>query len=132
MKHLLVPIDGSERSIKSVIAIKDIFSPSNADITLITVREDIDSRSSVILDQMTTETLPMLDSVGRLLPEYTVKKVVDFGIAGSTILNYAKNNDIDMIVITKQTHKGLSVFIGSVAVHVVKYAKCPVIVLPDE
>jgi nucleotide-binding universal stress UspA family protein len=37
-----------------------------------------------------------------------------------------------MIVITKQTHKGLSVFIGSVAVHVVKYAKCPVIVLPDE
>jgi nucleotide-binding universal stress UspA family protein len=132
MKHLLVPIDGSDRSIRSVTAIKDIFSPSNADITLITVREDIDSRSSVILEQMTRETLPMLDSVAEQLPEYAVNKVVDFGIAGNTILKYAKNNAIDVIVITKQTHKGLSVFIGSVAVHVVKYAKCPVIVLPDK
>jgi nucleotide-binding universal stress UspA family protein len=102
MKHLLVPIDGSERSIKSVIAIKDIFSPSNADITLITVREDIDSRSSVILDQMTTETLPMLDSVGRLLPNTPSKRlwtlvspVAPYSITQKQRHRYDRHNETD-------------------------------------
>ena len=131
MKHLLVPIDGSDRSMQSVTAIKCIFSPQQADITLITVREDLDSSSTVILDKMARETMPILDAVAGILPEYTVSKVVEFGIAGNAILKYAKQHRMDMIVITKHTHSAKSIFLGSVAVHLVKYAPCPVIVLPE-
>lgn len=132
MKHLLIPIDGSEKSIQAVTAIKQIFPPSHADITLLTIREDIDSNSTLILNQMTKDTMPMLDKVAAMIPEYNVKKAVDFGIAGSTILRYAKQHNIDIIIITKRTHSALSIFLGSVAVHLVKYAHCPVIVLPED
>ncbi|SDN66299.1 universal stress protein [Acetanaerobacterium elongatum] len=131
MKHLLIPIDGSECSIQAVTAIKQIFPPSHADVTLLTVREDVDSNSTVILNQMIKDTMPVLDKAASLLLEYNVNKVVDFGIAGNTILRYAKQHNIDIIIITKRTHSALSVFLGSVAVHLVKYGHCPVIVLPE-
>jgi nucleotide-binding universal stress UspA family protein len=131
MKRLLVPIDGSERSITSVEAIKSIFQPNQVKITLLTVREDFDSTSALILEGMKKETMPILDKVADQLSDYEVEKTVEIGIAGSVILRYAMHHKIDMIVITKHTHKALSVFLGSVAVHVVKYAHCPVIVLPE-
>lgn len=40
MKHLLLPIDGSERSIQSVELVKDLFLPEQVDVTLITVSEN--------------------------------------------------------------------------------------------
>lgn len=131
MKHLLVPIDGSKRSITSVEAIKSIFQPNQAKVTLLTVREDFDSTSAMVLEGMKKESMPVLDKVAQQLCDYEVEKVVEIGIAASVILRYAMHHDIDMIVITKHTHKALSVFLGSVAVHVVKYAHCPVIVLPE-
>ena len=45
MKKLLIPIDGSDRSIEAVDAIKTIYRPDRVEITLLTVREDVDTTS---------------------------------------------------------------------------------------
>lgn len=131
MKHLLIPIDGSERSIKSVKAIEQLFPPARVDVTLLTVREDVDSASRGILEQMERESMPLLEKAAAQIPEYSVNKVVEFGIPGHVILQYAKQHSIDIIVIAKRTSNVLSALLGSVATHLVKYAHCPVIVLPE-
>lgn len=131
MKHILIPIDGSERSIEAVRAIEDIFPPERADVTLLIVREDVDSRLNIILDEMTSQSMPLLDKAAALIPHYIVQKAVEFGIPGNVILKYAKQHNIDAIMITKRTNTALSILMGSVATHLVKYAHCPVIVLPE-
>lgn len=132
MKHILIPIDGSARSIEAVQAIEDFFPPERADVTLLMVREDADSRLKVVLDEMTSQSMPLLDKAAALIPRYTIQKVVEFGIPGSVILKYAKQYNTDAIIITKRTNTALSILMGSVATHLVKYAHCPVIVLPEE
>ena len=131
MKHILIPIDGSTRSIEAVQAIDDFYPPERADVTLLIVREDADSRIKVILDEMTSQSMPLLDKAAALIPRYMVQKVVEFGIPGREILQYVKQHDIDAIMITKRTNTALSILMGSVATHLVKYAHCPVIVLPE-
>jgi nucleotide-binding universal stress UspA family protein len=66
------------------------------------------------------------------LPRYQVNKAVEYGMPGNVILRYAKEHRMDAIMITKRTTTPLSIFMGSVATHLVKYAHCPVIVLPEE
>lgn len=132
MKHLLIPIDGSDRSIEAVDAIKSIYTPDKVRITLITVREDVDTTSQVFFTKMEAESMKVLDKAEKKLPGYEVHKIVKFGVAGNTIIKYAKQNDVDIIAVVKRTHKGISTFIGSVSVHLIKYAHCPVVVLPEE
>lgn len=132
MKHLLIPMDGSARSMQAVKAMARIFPPDRVDVTLLTVREDVDSSSRTILDQMAEETMPLLNQAAALIPQYTVHKAVEFGIPGSIILRYAKQHAIDIIIIAKRSNTALSILLGSVATHLVKYAHCPVIVLPED
>jgi nucleotide-binding universal stress UspA family protein len=131
MRNLLVPVDGSDRSIEAIETIRELYSPERVNITLILVREDIDSNSSAVLKKMERDTMPVLDRIEALMPEYNVNKVVRFGIAGNEIIKYARESDTEMIVITKRTHTAASMFLGSVAIYLVKYSHLPVIVLPE-
>ncbi len=132
MKQILVPIDGGAQSDAAVKALADLFPPERANVTLLFVREDIDSTTSVILDQMARQTMPQLDAVAAQIPQYTVEKVVDFGIPGHTILRYAREHEMDLILITRCSNSSFPHFMGSVATHLVKHAHCPVIVVPVE
>jgi Universal stress protein UspA and related nucleotide-binding proteins len=116
MRNLLVPVDGSDRSIEAIETIRELYSPERVNITLILVREDIDSNSSAVLKKMERDTMPVLDRIAALMPEYNVNKVVRFGIAGNEIIKYARESDTEMIVITKRTHTAASMFLGSVAI----------------
>lgn len=133
MKHLLIPIDGSDRSIQSIELVKGLFSTGQVDVTLITVCEEFDSiRSEYEMEEARNELMPMLDGIADMLPGFRVTKHVSFGRAGNSILEYAEENGTDIIVVTKSAHPGLSIFIGSVAVYLVKYAKCVVIIAPEK
>jgi len=132
MRHLLIPIDGRDRSIEAIEAVKTVFAPDRYEVTLLSVREDVDTTSKVLLDKMYDETMEMLQAVKSSMPEYKVHADVEFGIAGNAIIKYAKNNDVDLIVVVRRTHKAMSAFLGSVTVHITKYAHCPVVVLPEE
>ena len=131
MKQILLPIDGSKRSIKSIDLVKTLYKPEQVDISIILVREDDGIRSEADYNQMKEDTMPFLNEVAGNLEGYNVKKYVRAGDAGEEILKFAESDDTDIIIMTKSTRKGWTQMIGSVTTHVVKYAKCIVMIIPE-
>ena len=133
MKKILLPVDGSERSRQTVELVKSLYGFDTVEITVVIVREDLEAmRSTYDLNAAKEEVKPFLDEILTQLEGYSVTERVLFGRAGEEILNYAHENDIDIIIMTKSTRSGLSRIIGSVAMHVVKYAKCIVMIVPEK
>jgi len=133
-KKILVPIDGTERSIQSLNFIKGLFPKDSLDIILMNVKE------LVLINGMSiAEELKIAEQVGEeilnnaeeALEGYSVEKYFTFGYAGDEIVKKAKEEKIDVIVMTKSTKKGLTRMIGSVTVSVVKHAKCIVMIVPE-
>lgn len=132
MKKILLPIDGSERSMKSIELVKNLYGPESVEITLIMVCENLDAIiSEPELEAARAEAMPVLYKAAHQLKDYAVEKHVIFGKAGEEILNYAEKMKIDMIVMTKSTRTGWLSKIGSVTTHVVKYAQCIVVIVPE-
>lgn len=133
MKKILLPVDGSERSRQAVELVKTLYGFDAVEITVVIVREDLEvMRSAYDLNVAKEEVKPFLDEILTQLEGYSVTERVLFGRAGEEILNYAHENDIDIIIMTKSTRSGWSRIIGSVAMHVVKYAKCIVMIVPEK
>lgn len=133
-KKILVPIDGTERSIQSLNFIKGLFPKDSLDIILMNVKE------LVLIDGMSiAEELKVAEQVGgeildnaeETMEGYSVEKYFAFGYAGDEIVKKANEDKIDVIVMTKSTKKGLTRMIGSVTVSVVKHAKCIVMIVPE-
>lgn len=61
MRKILLPIDGSERSMKAIEWVETQFSPNDVDITILIVREDLnDMRSMDEYEQAKLESQPIL------------------------------------------------------------------------
>lgn len=132
MRNILIPIDGTERSMKAVDLAKSLYTPENVNIVLLMVREDIGAMySEKEMEKAKAELKSTLDAVAAQLEGYSVKKEVVIGRAGDEILECAEQNNTDIIIMTKSTKNGWSQMIGSVATHVVKYAKCIVMIVPE-
>lgn len=132
MRRVLLPIDGTARSLKAVDLIKSLYTPEDVSIVLLMVREDTETMySEEELQKSKAQLKSTLDAVAGQLPGYPVRKQVVFGRAGDQILECAEQDEIDIIVMTKSTKTGLSQKIGSVAAYVVKYAKCIVMIVPE-
>ncbi len=132
MRNILIPIDGTERSMKAVDLAKSLYTPESVNIVLLMVREDIGTMySETEMEKAKAELKSTLDAVAAQLAGYSVKKEVVVGRAGDEILECADQNNTDIIVMTKSTKSGWSQMIGSVATHVVKYAKCIVMIVPE-
>ena len=66
--------------------------------------------------------------------DINVKKIIERGIAPApVILEYARENDIDLIVMGTHGHRGIGhFFLGSVAEEVVQFAKCSVLTVKEK
>lgn len=132
MKKILLPIDGSSRSIKSIDLVKALYKEDQVDISIVMVREDFEQiRSERDYEHLKEETMPLLDKAAEKLDGYKLAKYVRAGYAGEEILKFAEAENIDIIIMTKSTRKGWTQMIGSVTTHVVKYAKCIVMIIPE-
>lgn len=132
MRKILLPIDGSERSKKAIEWVKSRYSPTDVEITILIVREDVDDMwSQDEYEQAKLESQAMLQKNASVLSNFTVNMQFRFGRSGEEIVAFSKQNDIDTIVMTKSTKSGLLRFIGSVTTHVVKYADCVVVIVPE-
>lgn len=132
MKHILLPVDGSIRSIKSVDLAKSLFKPDEVHIYIIMVREDFDGiRSGTDFEELKKEAMPQLEEIAQRLDGFDVSKHVRVGHAGDEILKFSEAENVDTIIMTKSTRKGWTQMIGSVTTHVVKYAKCIVMIIPE-
>ena len=133
-RKVLIPIDGTERSMHSLDFVKEIFPNDSVEIVIMNVKE------LVLINGMSiAEELKIAEQVGEeilnnaeeALEGYSVEKYFTFGYAGDEIVKKAKEEKIDVIVMTKSTKKGLTRMIGSVTVSVVKHAKCIVMIVPE-
>lgn len=133
MRNLLIPIDGTERSMKAIDLVKSLYHTCDVKIILLMVREDVERMySEKELEKSRSLLESTLDAVADQLKGYNVKKEVVFGHAGEAILTCAGQNNIDIIVMTKSTRTGWFQRIGSVTEYVVKYAKCIVMIVPED
>ena len=132
MKKILIPLDGTERSIHSISLVKQLYDANSIDIILMYVKEDAKlfiepSDFELAEKEMQVKLAPAV----RELDGYKVACEVGFVEPGKEILKSAKINKTDIIVMTKSTKKGLTRIIGSVTNYVVRHASCVVMIVPE-
>jgi len=67
-----------------------------------------------------------------ILRGVTVEGVIELGVPAQAICDYARNQEVDLIVTATHGSTGLThILVGSTAEHVVRYAHCPVLVMPS-
>ena len=133
-RKVLVPIDGTERSKHSLEFIKSIFPSDKVELIIMNVKELVFINGMIISDELTAAKEMgdrILNEALKEVPEYKSETYFTIGYPGDEIVKKAKEDDIDIIVMTKSTRKGLTRMIGSVTVNVVKHAKCSVMIVPE-
>lgn len=145
-KKILCPVDFSKNSREALqYATQMLCSDNDASLYLIHI---VDSRvfdyggpiyeqeifvTKIGIDQSTRELLEkkLLAEVPKELHK-RVTIIVSFGVPFFEIINTAKDNAIDLIVIGTHGRTGLAhMLIGSVAEKVVRNAPCPVLTIKD-
>lgn len=132
MKKILIPLDGSERSLHSIDLVKELYQPDDIELILMYVKEDaqlfIDERSFADAEK---EMQEIVCPVAQKLEGYKISCEVGFVDPGKEIVKCATMHDIDIIIMTKSTKKGLTRMIGSVTTYVVKHTPCIVMIVPE-
>ena len=73
----------------------------------------------------------ILDKAAERMQGYSISTYFTFGYAGDEILKKAKEDKTNVIIMTKSTKSALIRMIGSTTSHVVKGAKCVVMIVPE-
>ena len=144
-KRILVPLDGSALAEVALADAVTIAHLSGAELVLLHVMpplEDFfapDVVHPMFVDQKWESqkrlALDYLNSVCKRLGNDTtvIRKVVEIGPAAETIIDYAHENAIDLIVMSSHGRSGLARWAyGSVADRVVRYSPCPVLLVRQE
>lgn len=132
-KNILIPIvfdheEGIEKSFAAARLLAD-------DTAKITVMHVVETVPGYVRGQIPEETLKQRhDEMQKALADYAAKLdgaaplLVD-GHTGQQIVNFAKENDIDCIVISSHTPSLEKFFLGSTANRVVNHTGCTVVVI---
>lgn len=135
MKKILIPIDGTERSEKSIEFVLKIFPKESVDITLMNVKELVLTNTYVFdgdeVKNAENRAKHLLETTKEKLEGYRVDTFFSFGNAGRDIIEKSIVDKYDAIVMTKSTKKNFIDSIGSVTNYVVKKSKCTVIIVPE-
>lgn len=132
MKKILIPLDGTERSMHSIDLVKNLYSKDEVEITLLYIKENV--RSMIMEEDLAAAEKDMYGVTAPAVKELVGYKLnCEFGLIdpGTEIIKRATMNNIDIIVMTKSTKKGLTRMIGSVTSYVVKNAPCVVMIVPE-
>jgi nucleotide-binding universal stress UspA family protein len=134
-KKVLVPLDGTERSMHSLDWLKKIFKEDEVAVTLMNVEEIVIANDMVVtndeIKRVQLESDNILNKAKKKIEGYETEKYCAFGYAADEILSKAKSDNYDAIVMTKSTKKGLARMIGSVTNKVVRNAQTIVIIVPQ-
>ncbi|MFZ1387836.1 MAG: universal stress protein [Thiolinea sp.] len=142
-KNILVPVDFSPVSQRSINRAQEIAAQYQAQLTLLHIVEDIPLGVAAFGDvgavYMSPDTQDVVkEAAQKQLTELAQEmqlgteiklKVID-GYANTSINDYAEDHHIDLIVIGHSAKSGfLGMLMGSTAETVAKHAKCDVLVM---
>jgi nucleotide-binding universal stress UspA family protein len=134
MKKVLLPVDGSKRSLRTVEVVKRMCPPDQCEITIAKViGAQLYMNSMDEIKHNADKARPELEAVAEMLPGYQVKTQVLLGSApGVEIVEYAKEMEADLIIMTRSSRGPLRK-LGSVAAYIVKHASfLDLIVMKEE
>lgn len=132
MKKILIPLDGTERSMHSIDLVKNLYNKDEVEITLLYIKEDV--KNMIMEEDLIAAEKDMQRMTAPAVKELIGYKLTcEFGLIdpGSEIVKRAIMNSIDIIIMTKSTKKGLTRMIGSVTSYVVRNAPCIVMIVPE-
>jgi nucleotide-binding universal stress UspA family protein len=144
-QKILVPLDGSSLSETSLSHVINLVKGSKAPkIILIRAREPMDSGvrqrlsedlAGKLEEAYDDETREYLDSIARYLKDngLTAETSAIVGPAAEGILDYARDNDVELIVMSSHGRTGIARWaFGSVTEKVLKQSDIPVLVIPHK
>jgi len=134
-KHkILVPLDGSEKSMHSLDWLKKFFSWEDAEVTILNVNQRIYSTEplpeSLFVDAE-NESRRIVEEAAKRMEGYNANTLTLQGYAPDVILNEAAEGKYDFIIMTKSSVKGISRIIGSVTSKVVRDSEVAVVIIPE-
>ena len=138
IKHILVPVDFSERSLKMLRRAAAFATHFAARVTLLYVVESPSALALVDvpialddekLARMAKRKLEVLAKPRPGGPKLDVRTMVRAGKPFQEICNAAKELKVDLLIIATHGYTGVEhVLLGSTAERVVRHATCPVLV----
>ena len=134
-RKVLIPIDGTERSMHSLEFVKEIFPKDSVEIIIMNVKELVLINEMIVADEIQfAQELgeEILEAAKEKMKDYKTETYFTFGYPGDEIIKKAIEENIGIIVMTKSTKRGLTRMIGSVTINVVKRAKCIVMIVPND
>ena len=134
-RKVLIPIDGTERSMHSLEFVKEIYPKDSVEIILMNVKEIVLINEMIVADEIKfAQELgeEILEAAKEKMKDYKTETYFTFGYPGDEIIKKANEENIGVIVMTKSTKRGLTRMIGSVTTNVVKRAKCIVMIVPND
>ena len=128
MKKILLPIDGSPRSLRTIQVVKQSYIPAETEITILLVVPDprpsklTDDHEEITQDPQTKEEARLLvESFAKMLPGYQTTAALRFGSPGPEIIQFAKEGGFDAILMTRSS-RGSTQKLGSVSTYIVQNA----------
>lgn len=145
IQKIIVPTDFSQLSQSAFNYAKDLAEQMNATIHLVYVLEktppflamkSLDVTEEEIMKSMEEQALKQLKMSAEKLKDDSSINVIEVlrkGIDYEEIVKYSKENNADLVVIATHGHTGiLHTLLGSVAEKVIRYSKCPVLVISSK
>lgn len=139
LNRILVPVDFSEYAREALVYAREWARLYDAEIDVLHVVEEdlhpafyVGGVSSIYdvepdLEEKVSETLNdfVQDTIGSVEPVHTHMRT---GSAGSAIVEFADNHDVDLVSLSTHGRTGLERFLlGSIAEKVVRHVHCPVL-----
>lgn len=141
-QHLLAAIDFSEANHSVIERARELAEHYDARLSLLHVVEDVplgvepfgDPSSLLLNEELRQQQLSLAkNSMQTLAQQFnlplSVEQAIEEGFTTSTILAFAENKQVDLIVIAHSGKKGFLRFLGSTADALVKSAHCDVMVI---
>ncbi len=133
MKKILLPVDGSPRSLLAIDEVMKSFAPSVFEVILLKVEEQSrrsvsDEQSKEIHEKLSAE----LDGYAEKLERYEVEKRTAIGKAGPVIVDTALEVEADLILMMKSSKPNLKNAIGMTASYVFRHAPCNVMIVQEK
>ncbi len=139
IKSILFPTDFSEGSAQALQYAVDLANRYGAKLYLLHIIYDIAKGAGWYVPHISMDQLykDIEEGAKKELERFgneeiggfkNVERAVIKGVPHEEIINFAKNNKIDLIVIGTHSRKGLDrILFGSTAAQVVRFAPCPVL-----
>ena len=136
IKKILAPTDFSDLSARGVRYACQLAKDVGAELVVINIvtldESNVANKREVERHKLELDEF-MTDKVVGAGSDLIIRKVVEPGQPYSTIVYWAANEGIDLIVTSSHGRSGLSrVLMGSVAEEIMRKSTCPVLVVPME